>query len=94
MIIAFSKIIKFLIDDARNRPWFLALETISTLSGISAAVCLAIYNKDANFYYIWSAYTLSSIGLAFVGYIRKSINILFLMTIYTIINVIGLINLF
>lgn len=86
--------VQFLVDDARDRPWFLALETISTLLGISAALVLAVYNKEANFYFIWTAYIASSVGLAIVGYIRKSTNIMLLMSIYTIINFIGLFNLF
>ncbi len=83
---------QFLIEDARNRPWFLALETMSTILGIIAALNLAIYSRDANFYFIWSAYILSSSGLAVVGYVRKSTNIMILMIVYTIINVVGLIN--
>ena len=79
--------LQFLIDDARNRPWFLALETISTILGMASSVVLAMYNKDANFIFVWSAYIASSIGLAFVGYIRQSTNIMVLMSFYTIINI-------
>ena len=89
---ALRNLVQFIIDDARDRPWFLALESVSTLLGIMAATTLAIYNEDANFYFIWSAYCASSIGLAFVGYKRRSTNIMILMLVYTIINVVGLLN--
>lgn len=88
----FKNAIQFIIDDAKERPWFLAIETVSTILGMVGALCLAIFNKDSNFYFVWAAYGLSSVGLAYIGYRRKSTNIMILMTVYTIINVVGLIN--
>ena len=85
---------RFLLDDYRERPWFLLIETVSTLLGMAAAIHLALANKDANFYFVWGAYCISSLGLTFVGYKRKSTNIMILMIVYTIINIIGLINTF
>lgn len=88
----FRSCVNFIVEDARNRPWFLALETMSTLFGISAALHLAIYNSEANFVLVWIGYIISSLGLSVVGYIRKSTNILLLMLFYTLINIMGLYN--
>lgn len=84
--------IHYIITDAKNRPWFLLLETVCTILGISAATTLAIHNQDANFIFVWSANLASSVGLSFIGYKRESTNIMVLMGIYSFINICGLVN--
>lgn len=70
----------------------MALETFSAICGMVSCLMLAFYSKDANFIVIWSLYLLSSSGMIYVGYARKSFNIVALMIVYTIINCIGLYN--
>lgn len=92
MLTTIRNAFSFIAEDAKTRPIFLAIETMSTLLGMAGALALAILNKDANFYFVWSAYGLSSMGLVYVAYVRKSTNIMILMTVYTMINIIGFVN--
>jgi hypothetical protein len=79
-------------DDLKNRPLFFLLETSATLLSLIAAITLAILNSDAPFTFIWVLYLYGSAAFAYIGYIRKSTNIMILMSIYTIINTIGIVN--
>jgi hypothetical protein len=83
---------RFAKDDLKNRPLFFLLETSATLLSIIAAITLASLNEKSPFVFVWALYLYGSLVFAYIGYVRKSTNIMILMMIYTIINTIGIIN--
>lgn len=81
----------FIYDYNHNRPIFW-LELIGMISGVVASLILVFMGAASPFLLVFVLFAICSFTLAIAGYLRKSSFLLFLNSIYTIIDLIGIWN--
>jgi len=84
----------FWVDTWNENKFLFWAEAIATLASVVASFLLATMTPDPPLLFIFSGYLLGSVLLQIAMYMRQSSWMMVLMTWYTGMNIIGLINAF